>query len=289
MNLAIGFFDGVHLGHQRILEGADSVFTFENHPATVLSPAHVPPLLMDLDERVRCLKAIGVRKGSERNVHAVQFTREFASLSPAGFAEYLRGRFPDIDRIHCGANWRFGLNGAGTPDELRRHGFDVKVADCATYRGERISSTRIRRVLSEGILDDANAMLGRPFSVCGRIAGGKGVAKTLGAATLNVMVSAPLKPGVYAVRTDIGPGLANYGIAPTMGDKAWTSPVLEVHLFDGSQLSDMGDPDMLRVEFISFLRPERTFPSIGALRDQIAADVASARIRLADRSSRWGL
>ena len=289
MNLAIGFFDGVHLGHQRILEGADSVFTFENHPATILSPARVPPLLMDLDERVRCLKAIGMRKGLERNVHAVPFTREFASMSPAEFAEYLKGRFPGLGHVHCGANWRFGLNGAGTPEELRRYGFGVKVADCATYKGERISSTRIRRALSEGTLDDANAMLGRPFSVCGRIAGGKGVAKTLGAATLNVMVSAPLKLGVYAVRTDIGPGLANYGVAPTMGDKAWTSPVLEVHLFDGSRLSDMGDPAVLRVEFISFLRPERTFPSVGALRGQIAADVASARICLANRSGRGGL
>jgi len=277
VNLAIGFFDGVHLGHQRILEGADSVFTFENHPATVLSPAHVPPLLMDLSERMHCLKVIGMRKGSERNVHAVSFTREFASMSPAEFAEYLRGRFPDLNRVHCGANWRFGLNGVGTPDELRRYGFDVKVADCATYRGERISSTRIRRVLSEGILDDANAMLGRPFSVRGRIVEGKGIAKTLGAATLNVKVSAPLKLGVYAVRTDIGPGLANYGVAPTMGGKAWPSPVLEVHLFDGAIMSAMGDPAMLRTEFISFIRPERTFPSVDALRNQIAADMASAR------------
>ncbi len=277
MNLAIGFFDGVHLGHQRILEGADSVFTFENHPATVLSPARVPPLLMDLSERVHCLKAIGMRNGSERNVHAVSFTREFASMSPAGFAEYLRGRFPGLNRVHCGANWRFGLNGAGTPDELRRLGFDVMVSECATYRGGRISSTRIRRVLSEGILEDANAMLGRPFSVRGRIVVGKGVAKTLGAATLNVAATAPLRLGVYAVRTDVGPGLANYGIAPTMGSRAWPSPVLEVHLFDGAVLAGTGDPAVLRVEFISFMRPERTFPSVDALRDQVAADVASAR------------
>ena len=97
MNLAIGFFDGVHLGHQRILEGADSVFTFENHPATVLSPAHVPPLLMDLDERVRCLKAIGVRKGSERNVHAVPFTRESCPFPKAWSAAAPRPTAP---------NWR---------------------------------------------------------------------------------------------------------------------------------------------------------------------------------------
>lgn len=277
MNLAIGFFDGVHLGHQRILAGADAVFTFENHPSTVLDPDHVPPLLMSLDERVEGLRTIGANGGTKRSVHAVAFTKEFASTTPAEFAEYLRNRFPLLDRIQCGANWRFGRNGVGTPEVLREHGFDVAVADCATYKGERISSTRIRTSLIDGRLDDANAMLGHPFAVSGHIVEGKGIAKELNAATLNVRVVAPLKFGVYAVRTDLGIGVANYGLAPTMGDQAWASPVLEVHLFDNSVLSDADTPSTLRTEFISFIRPERKFSSVDALRSQIAVDMAQAR------------
>lgn len=277
MNLAIGFFDGVHLGHQRILAGADAVFTFENHPSTVLDPNHVPPLLMSLDERVEGLRTIGANGGTKRSVHAVAFTKEFASTTPAEFAEYLRNRFPLLDRIQCGANWRFGRNGAGTPEVLREHGFDVAVADCATYKGERISSTRIRMSLIDGRLDDANAMLGHPFAVSGRIVEGKGIAKELNAATLNIRVAVPLKFGVYAVRTDLGFGVANYGLAPTMGAQAWASPVLEVHLFDGSVLSAADAPSNLRTEFMSFIRPERRFSSVDALRSQIVIDMAQAR------------
>ncbi len=281
MNLAIGFFDGVHLGHQRILEGADAAFTFENHPATVLRPSSVPPLLMGMDERMRRLRTVGTRSGAERSVFAVPFTREFASMPPDAFAGYLRGRFPSLRQIRCGANWRFGRGGEGSPDGLRARGFDVVVAECAEYAGERISSTRIRRALSEGALDDANAMLGRPFAAGGRVVGGKGLGRELGAATLNVQVAVPLMPGVYAVRTDAGPGVANYGVAPTMGDRAWPSPTLEVHLFDGAALRGSDAPAALRAEFVSLLRPEREFPSVAALRRQIAEDVAAAKSRLA--------
>ena len=271
--LTIGNFDGVHRGHGRILDGADAVLTFVNHPLTVLDPPHAPPLLMDVDERLALLETEGARQ--PRAVRALRFTPAFAAQPPAAFADFLRRAYPSLARIHCGGNWRFGAKGAGTPALLRTLGFDVKVARYVRYRNERISSTRIRAALAEGNVEDACAMLGRPFAVTGAVVPGKGLGRHLSAPTLNVAVAPPLKRGVYAVSTSLGPGLANYGVAPTMGRKAWTAPVLEVHLLEGTGL--FAPPARLRTEFRAFLRPERTFASVAALRDQIVADIAAAR------------
>ena len=275
VRLAVGFFDGVHLGHRKILAGANAVLTFMNHPLSVLDPSHAPSMLMDVDDRLACLERAGAR--GPRDVRAVRFTRGFAEMRPEGFADFLRREYPAIERIHCGANWRFGRNGEGTPAMLRAMGFDVKVCRYAKYGGERVSSTRIRAALSEGALADANAMLGRPFSVSGTVVRGKGVGRLLGAPTLNLTVAPPLMPGVYAVDTSLGHGVANYGVAPTMGRKAWAAPVLEVHLLDGSALDGaQAAPTRLRVEFLSFIRHERMFASQEMLREQIAADIGKA-------------
>ena len=277
MNLAIGFFDGVHRGHLRILNGADAVLTFVNHPLTVLDPDHAPPLLMDVDERLARLETEGVMQ--PRAVRALRFTPTFAAQPPEAFADFLRHEYPSLERIHCGGNWRFGAKGAGTPATLRRLGFDVKVARYVLYKKERVSSTRIRTELSKGLIEDANAMLGRPFAVMGAVVPGKGVGRRLNAPTLNVAASPPLKRGVYVVSTPLGPGLANYGVAPTMGKQAWTAPVLEVHLLKADALMAGKRPSKLRVEFRAFLRPEETFASLAALRDQIAADIAAVMPR----------
>lgn len=281
MNLAIGFFDGVHRGHLRILAGADAVLTFVNHPLTVLDPDHAPPLLMDVDERLARLETEGATK--PRAVQALRFTSAFAAQSPEAFADFLRHEYPSLEWIHCGGNWRFGAKGAGTPAMLRRLGFDVKVARYVLYKKERISSTRIRAALAAGLIEDANAMLGRPFAVMGAVVPGKGMGRRLNAPTLNVAAAPPLKRGVYVVSTPLGPGLANYGVAPTMGKQAWAAPVLEVHLLEKdafsqglSPLSQGLSPSHLRLEFRTFLRPEKTFPSLAALRDQITADIAAA-------------
>ena len=277
MNLAIGFFDGVHLGHRRILAGADAVLTFDNHPLSILDPSHSPPLLMDVDERMALLGTEGADQ--PRAVSAIRFTREFAAQSPEAFADFLHREYPSLERIHCGGNWRFGAMGAGTPATLRNLGFDVKVVRYAKYMNERISSTRIRAALSEGKVEDANAMLGRRFAVTGQIVSGKGVGRRLAAPTLNVAVAPPLRCGVYAVETSLGKGIANYGVAPTMGCMKWAAPMLEVHLFDDRALRAVGCPTRLRTEFAAFIRPEEAFPSVAALSDQIAADMAVARKR----------
>ena len=110
IRLAVGFFDGVHLGHRRILAGTDAVLTFRNHPMSVLDPARAPALLMDVDERISMLRTVGARR--PRAVHAVEFTKSFASMTPEDFVSYLRREFPNLERVHCGGNWRFGANGA---------------------------------------------------------------------------------------------------------------------------------------------------------------------------------
>ena len=276
MTLAVGFFDGVHLGHQRILAGADAVLTFKDHPLRVLDPSRAPALLMDAGERVKLLATVGAKE--PRDVHAVRFTRKFATMSPGQFAEYLRGGFPGLDRIHCGGNWRFGSNGSGTPQTLRSLGFSVKVSRYAKCEGAPVSSTRIRAALADGDVDLANAMLGRRYSVYGKIVRGKGVGGRIGSPTLNLDVSPPLRLGVYAVVTRYGRGVANYGVAPTMGDDSWSKPVLEIHLIDVGKGDEIPAKGNVRVEFARFLREERKFDDIRALSRQIAVDITAARL-----------
>ena len=274
MTLAVGFFDGVHLGHRRILAGADAVLTFRNHPLSVICPAAAPPLLMSAGERIALLATAGAK--APRTVHAVRFTKRFASMPPEEFIAFLKREFPGLEKVQCGGNWRFGAGGAGVPRMLKEAGIPVKVSKHVMFGGCAISSTRIRSALAEGDLGLANAMLGRRFSVSGKAVSGKGVGGKMGAPTINLKVTAPLKLGVYAVDTRFGRGVANYGLAPTMGDSAWTEPVLEVHLLDAG---NCGVPfrGHLNVEFDRFLRPERKFPDAASLCRQIAADVAAAQ------------
>ncbi len=272
MNLAVGFFDGVHLGHQRIIERADAVLTFTNHPATVYAPERAPSLLMTTEERIRALAADGARR-----VEAREFTSALAAQQPSDFADSLRRDFPGLDTVFCGANWTFGAGGVGTPDFLRGMGFHVEVVPFESWRGERISSTRIRAALGKGDVAAASAMLGRPYVASGRIVQGKGAGRKLGFPTLNVapaLGDLPLARGVYAVDTPLGCGVANWGVAPTMGDRAWPEPVLEVHLLSAPPEPP---PAALSVSFTAFIRPERAFATIEELKTQIASDCATAR------------
>lgn len=267
MNLAVGFFDGVHLGHQRILAHADAALTFTNHPATVFAPDRAPRLLMTAEERLAAISAHGVRR-----VVARDFTPALAAQSPEAFADSLRREFPDLDAVFCGPNWTFGVGGAGTADTLRAIGFRVTEVPFATWRNEPVSSTRIRAALGEGDVAAATAMLGRPYAASGRVVPGKGAGRKLGFPTLNVvpaLVDLPLARGVYAVETPLGRGIANWGVAPTMGDRAWPEPVLEVHLLTSPPPPP---PASLRVTFTAFIRPERTFASLAELQEQIARD-----------------
>lgn len=258
--LAVGFFDGVHLGHQAILKGADGALTFDVHPLAVLAPDRAPRLLMSLDERVAAIRACGVDE-----VRVLGFTPELAATEPEAFLDFIR----DFPVVRCGDNWRFGSGGRGDAAFLRARGFAVEVVPYAEWEGSAVSSSRIRAALGEGRVAAAAAMLGRPYAVSAPVVAGKGLGRELGYPTLNVAPARPLaiRCGVYAVRFGTVPAVANYGLAPTLGDAAWREPVLEVHL-----LGDAADCERATVTFDAFIRDERRFDSLEDLRRQIAAD-----------------
>ncbi len=262
--LAVGFFDGVHCGHRAILDGVDAVLTFRNHPLTVLCPARAPRLIMTADERLAALRAAGVRQ-----VRALEFTPALAQLSPAEFCrQYLQGH-----AIRCGENWRFGRAGAGDAEFARRQGVPVEVVPYAEWQGERVSSSRIRAAIEGGELEAAAAMLGRPFELTGRGFAGKGLGAALGFPTVNLQpenLALKLRPGVYAVEAAGVKGIANFGVAPTMGERAWPEPVMEIHFLASPPRPEPG----LRVRLLQFLRSERKFASVDELKAQIAEDCA---------------
>jgi len=266
--LAVGFFDGVHRGHQAILADADVALTFRVHPLSVLKPSCAPCLLMSLDERVAAIRSCGVA-----DVRVLAFTPELASTSAEDFVSVLKGCCPAESRlvVRCGDNWRFGENGSGDAEFLRARGVGVEVVPYAEVRGEPVSSSRIRRCLGLGDVISANEQLGRPYSVSGEIVRGKGLGRSLGFPTLNVRLDRPLclRPGVYAVRVAAEKGIANYGVAPTLGKAAWPSPVLEVHLLAGPVIPDAAS---LTVEFERFIRDERKFATVDELVSQITED-----------------
>jgi len=287
--LAAGFFDGVHIGHRRVLDGAVReahrrngqawALTFDQHPLSVIAPELRPPLLTPLEVRLDRLAATGID-----GCFVLPFTRALAALTPAEFVALICGRARRVINIRCGANWHFGSAATGDVAELARlgklHGFRVTVVQAARYQGHPISSTRIREEIQRSHLANAAAMLGRPYSIRETVVRGRGVGRELGVATANVHPSAEVLPplGVYAVRTWIGDravdGVASLGFRPTFADARPITPLLETHLLDFE-----GDlyGATLDIAFIARLREERKYPSPAALMKQIRRDIAAAR------------
>ena len=276
--VAIGFFDGVHLGHRTILRalrdaasasGArPAVLTFRNHPLSVIDPGAAPPLLMTGERRLAELSGAA---GCE--VVALDFTPALAAMPPEEFIAELHGMFGRVSCVFCGPGWRFGAQGRGNAALLAAAGIEVRETPFAMESGERISSTRIRAAVRSGDLASAAAMLGRPFALCGAIRPGKGEGRNLGFPTVNIAPAAGmcLPPcGVYAIEG----GIANLGTAPTFGDRAWKAPILEAHYFSRPPDFPCGAAE---VPLLRFLRPERRFPDVASLRARIALDVAAAK------------
>ncbi len=288
IHLAIGVFDGVHLGHQEVIrsavkaaadEGGEAVvLTFDPHPIEVLAPEKAPAMLMTTSQKRDIFKSIGAS-------HSVilPFDREFAQLEGEVFVKLLANAGSELASIHVGEDWVFGRGRKGTIETMRslgaKHGFAVGAVAHVEYGGQRISSTLIRQALAGGDLTIARSMLGRDYSVCGRVVKGKQLGRQLGFPTANLAPATPVIPphGVYVVegRKDgwRARGIANIGIRPTLDD-GLTEKRLEAHFLD---LDEDLYGETLEVVLLENVRPEQAFPNVDALVDQIRSDVAYAR------------
>lgn len=291
LHLAIGMFDGVHLGHQAVIKsavqsahrsgGVAAVLTFDPHPSRLFRPEDPVRLVMDRERRIAALADLGVSA-----VVVQPFDAAFAAIPAEEFLPRLRADLPSLHTVYVGENWRFGRGRRGDVAllvaEARRLGLHVVSAPRINGDGEPISSTRIRALLVEGRVDAANVLLGSAYTSTGVVCGGKRLGRTIGFPTLNFVWAPDLRPrlGVYVVsvrRADgsdaPGRAVANYGLRPTVEDA--TAPQLEIHVLERE--CPYGPGDSLRVEWLAFLRPEQKFAGIDELRTQIGRDRDSAR------------
>ena len=286
--LTIGNFDGVHLGHQallrRLAERAGergipaSVLTFEPHPREFFAPGAAPARLTSLREKLALLTDHGAQR-----VHVQRFDARFAGTDARSFVDEVLVRGLKVRHLLIGDDFRFGGDRAGDFAMLqaagRARGFEVEAMPTQAIADERVSSSAVRRALVNGDLSHAARLLGRPYSLAGRVMHGDKLGRKLGFPTLNLPFRHRRPPlsGVFAVRvegldTPYIPGVANAGLRPTAGGV--TQARLEVHLFDWSG-ECYGTP--VRVHFFHKLRDEIRFPSLDALKAQIGRDLLEAR------------
>ncbi len=289
LHVAIGMFDGVHLGHRAVIDsavqsarrgdGVSAVLTFDPHPSVLIRPQDPTRLILDRPAKVAALGSLGVDA-----VVVQPFTPDFAALSAEDFVPYIKRHLPGLAGIYVGENFRFGQGRRGDVAMLvgegRRHGIAVFSAPRVNLDGEPISSTRIRECIRRGDMGSAAALLGYTYTASGTVVHGKHLGRTLGFPTLNLAWSPDLRPlyGVYAVRVSGAksygwlPAVANYGLRPTVEQSV--EPRLEIHLLVSCPYV-AGDP--IVVEWVRFLRPERKFAGLEELTAQIARDVTAAR------------
>jgi riboflavin kinase / FMN adenylyltransferase len=285
--LALGNFDGLHRGHMKIIDrvrqragergGTPSAMTFDPHPPRVLRPDKAPPLLMTRDQRIEALRRSGMQ-----GLAFVRFTRELSLWDPETFVRTVLVEWLHVSEVWVGANFLFGHERAGTFSVLRtlgsRYGFRAEKIDPIRYKDFVVSSTRVRRLVSEGRVDEAAALLGHHYFVDGTVVRGAGRGRSIGVPTANLATPNDLVPpaGVYATLASVDgivlPAVTNIGMRPTFGDV--TAPVIETHLLDTDR--DLYDRP-LRLLFVQRLRDERQFPDVDALRAQIDADIRGAR------------
>jgi riboflavin kinase/FMN adenylyltransferase len=288
--ITIGNFDGVHIGHQALFHevietaedmgGTSIAMTFEPHPIRVLKPNHHPPLITLYEQKVELIERTGMDV-----LICIPFTKEFASLSAQQFVVDLLVRKIGIKAIVVGEDYSFGKNREGDIESLRsyavEYGFEVIVANWIRMNRthvDRISSTKIRELVMDGQMAQAEKMLGRHYQIRGKVVTGRDRGgKVLGIPTANINLHDELCPktGIYAVTVECGgkqhKGVANIGYSPTFKEHQFT---VEVHIFD---FNDRIYGENIRVNFIQRIRDEKKFSSIDDLIAQIQRDIADAR------------
>jgi riboflavin kinase/FMN adenylyltransferase len=280
--LALGNFDGLHRGHLKIVErvrrgaaehgGTPMAMTFDPHPSRIVRPDKAPPLLMTKAQRLEALDRAGIAA-----VAVVRFTTELSHWDPETFVRTVLVEWLRVSEVWVGANFLFGHDRSGNFSTLRtlgqRYGFRADKIDPVRYKEFVVSSTRIRRLVTEGRMDEAGALLGHSYFVDGTVVQGKRRGRELGFPTANLRTDNELLPpnGVYATTATIDgivhPSLTNVGVRPTFGDTA--TPIIEAYVlgFDGDLY---GRP--VRLGFVQRLRDERKFEDVDALRSQMEAD-----------------
>jgi riboflavin kinase/FMN adenylyltransferase len=290
LHLALGVFDGVHIGHQAVIRraveaagregGLAGLLTFDPHPIRVIAPEKAPASLLEsLDHKAKIVSGLGI--GVFIPLH---FDAGMAVMEASEFIERLTAA--PVRTMAVGEDWRFGHRRRGDvallQSESEMRGFHLDAVPPVMFEGDRISSTRIRQAIHDGNLDEASGMLGRPYSVSGPVVRGEQLGRQLGFPTANIATGEVQLPpdGVWAVRVSGASGqswggVANLGVRPTVGG---AKRLLEVHLFDFS--GDLYGQN-LEVFFETRLRGEMKFPTLEVLRWQIANDVTAAREILA--------
>jgi riboflavin kinase/FMN adenylyltransferase len=279
--LALGNFDGLHRGHLKIIErvkrgaaeqgGTPMAMTFDPHPPRVVRPDKAPPLLMTKEQRLDALHRAGIGC-----VAVVRFTPELSQWDPETFVRTVLVEWLRISKVWVGANFLFGHARSGNFSVLRtlgqRYGFRAEKIDPVRYKDFVVSSTRIRRLVSEGRMDEAGALLGHPYYIDGAVVHGRGRGREIGVPTANLETANELIPplGVYATTVTVDgiihAGITNVGVRPTFGE---SDLAIETHLLDYSgELYGQS----VRLSFVQRLRDERRFADVDALRAQIEAD-----------------
>jgi riboflavin kinase/FMN adenylyltransferase len=285
--LAIGFFDGVHLGHQQIIrqtiadarqhDGIALVLTFDKHPNAIVAPEKTPPLIYSLSQKLRAIQSLGIE-----DILLIGFDKPFSQQTGEEFVRALARDFGKIHSICVGANFAFGHKRSGNVALLKKLGgesqFNVHGLSAVSLDGKAVSSTRVRESIRAGNLDDASQMLGRPYAICGKVVTGDKLGRNLGFPTANLDVTGLILPpnGVYTAVTRhegrLYRAALNIGIRPTVA--AGRQLRVEAHLldFDG----DLYGRE-LEIEIGEKLRDEKKFGSPQELKEQIAKDVAAVR------------
>jgi riboflavin kinase/FMN adenylyltransferase len=269
--VAVGEFDGVHLGHREVIGGSDTVLTFEPHPLQVVRPEAAPRLLTSLDVKVELIAALGVKE-----LVVIPFDKGFASQSPRDFIDHVLVDRLGVTRVSVGENFRFGFKAAGDPDMLAAdERFETRVVPLVEVDGEIVSSSHIRGLVAAGDVEQAARLLGAPFQLRGEVVHGDERGRTLGFPTANLIPDEALVcpgHGIYVARSDGVCAAVSIGVRPTFG--TGRALLIEAYLID-RQVDLYGET--LKLEFLSRLRGERRFESREALIEQMQRDVDQAR------------
>lgn len=269
--IAIGTFDGVHIGHRAVIDGYDTVLTFEPHPMEVLNPAAAPKLLMPFPVKRDVLEGIGVQE-----LVVIGFDQDFTETTAEEFIDDILIERLGAHDVSVGDNFRFGTKAAGTPEMLAgRDEFETRVVPLVEVAGETVSSTRIRALVAAGDMAGARVCLGVPFMIEGEVVPGDRRGRELGYPTANIVPDdrfASPGHGVYAAFANGMPAAVSIGVRPTF--ESGRGVLIETYLID--QDVDLYG-ETLRVAFVERLRGERRFDSAEALIDQMDRDVDNAR------------